>query len=153
MTTNAMHPAPKRQAVISALLLCLVFVACGSASAQRQTAPIARKFGPAAQRVVGGPRGPLVLNPAPSSFRPYDIGDERTAESLAVARSPISVPVQAAPLAATPIGTFGLPPVPGLPQTPTVETLRGGNINLGALAAWLAKRDREPGISVSPAVR
>ncbi len=40
------------------------------------------------------------------------------------------------PLSATPPGTFGLPPFPGLPQTPTSEANRaGGNIDLTTLAA------------------
>ena len=40
------------------------------------------------------------------------------------------------PLSATPPGTFGLPPAPGSPQTPTSEAYRaGGNIDLTTLAA------------------
>jgi len=40
------------------------------------------------------------------------------------------------PLSATPRGTFGLPPTPGAPQTPTSEAYRaGGNIDLTALAS------------------
>ena len=40
------------------------------------------------------------------------------------------------PLSATPPGTFGLPPFPGSPQTPTSEANRaGGNIDLRTLAA------------------
>ena len=39
------------------------------------------------------------------------------------------------PLSATPLGTFGLPPTPGTPQTPTSEANRGGNIDLTTLAA------------------
>ncbi len=39
------------------------------------------------------------------------------------------------PLSATPLGTFGLPPIPGTPQTPSSEANRGGNIELTALAA------------------
>jgi alpha/beta hydrolase family protein len=40
------------------------------------------------------------------------------------------------PLSATPPGTFGLPPTPGSPQTPTSEAFRaGGNIDLTTLAA------------------
>jgi hypothetical protein len=42
------------------------------------------------------------------------------------------------PLSATPPGTFGLPPIPGSPQTPSSEANRaGGNINLTTLAAHL----------------
>ena len=36
----------------------------------------------------------------------------------------------------TPPGTFPLPPQPGVPQTPTSEENRYGNIDLLALAAW-----------------
>jgi hypothetical protein len=40
------------------------------------------------------------------------------------------------PLSAAPLGTFGLPPTPGSPQTPTSEAYRvGGNIDLTTLAA------------------
>jgi alpha/beta hydrolase fold len=39
------------------------------------------------------------------------------------------------PLSATPLGTFGLPPMPGTPQTPSSEANRGGNIDLTTLAA------------------
>jgi hypothetical protein len=39
------------------------------------------------------------------------------------------------PLSATPLGTFGLPPMPGTPQTPASEANRGGNIDLSTLAA------------------
>jgi hypothetical protein len=39
------------------------------------------------------------------------------------------------PLSTTPLGTFGLPPIPGTPQTPTSEANRGGNIDLSTLAA------------------
>jgi hypothetical protein len=40
------------------------------------------------------------------------------------------------PLSATPPGTFGLPPMPGSPQTPTSDAFRaGGNIDLTTLAA------------------
>jgi alpha/beta hydrolase fold len=39
------------------------------------------------------------------------------------------------PLSATPLGTFGLPPMPGTPQTPTSQANRGGNIDLSTLAA------------------
>jgi len=43
---------------------------------------------------------------------------------------------QTAPPSATPPGTFGLPPVPGTPQTPTSEANRTGNIDLLNLAIW-----------------
>jgi VWFA-related protein len=43
---------------------------------------------------------------------------------------------QAAPPSATPPGTFGLPPIPGAPQTPENEETRSGNIDLLGLATW-----------------
>jgi VWFA-related protein len=42
---------------------------------------------------------------------------------------------QAAAPRATPPGTYGLPPIPGSMYTPTVEQLRSGNMDLGALGA------------------
>lgn len=36
----------------------------------------------------------------------------------------------------TPPGTFGLPPMPGVPQTPGTEAQRYGNMDLMALAVW-----------------
>jgi VWFA-related protein len=41
----------------------------------------------------------------------------------------------AAPLATLP-GTFGLPPIPGAPQTPWVQQERSGNMNLVPFATW-----------------
>jgi VWFA-related protein len=40
------------------------------------------------------------------------------------------------PPAATPPGTFGLPPAPGTVQTPDSEAARSGNVDLLALAVW-----------------
>ena len=42
---------------------------------------------------------------------------------------------QAAAPRSTPPGTYGLPPIPGSMYTPTVEQLRSGNMDLGALGA------------------
>jgi hypothetical protein len=39
------------------------------------------------------------------------------------------------PLSTTPLGTFGLPPIPGTPQTLIGEANRGGNIDLTTLVA------------------
>lgn len=39
----------------------------------------------------------------------------------------------------TPPGTFGRPPIPGTPQTPTTESQRDANIDFYALAVWLLK--------------
>ena len=44
-----------------------------------------------------------------------------------------------APPSATPPGTFGLPPIPGTPQTPTTEEQRSGNIDVMALAIWVVQ--------------
>lgn len=44
-----------------------------------------------------------------------------------------------APPSATPPGTFGLPPIPGTPQTPTTEETRSGNIDVMALAVWVVQ--------------
>jgi VWA domain-containing protein len=46
---------------------------------------------------------------------------------------------QGGPPSATPPGIFAMSPMPGTPQTPTVDALRGGNINLGPLVAIAAK--------------
>jgi VWFA-related protein len=60
----------------------------------------------------------------------YTVGLSTTAAAL---RSP---PQQSGPIQSTPPGTFGRPPVPGTPQTPTTEQQRDGNIDLLALAVW-----------------
>jgi VWFA-related protein len=44
-----------------------------------------------------------------------------------------------APPSATPPGVFGLPPIPGTPQTPTTEEQRSGNIDVMALAVWVVQ--------------
>jgi hypothetical protein len=46
---------------------------------------------------------------------------------------------QGGPPSATPSGIFAMSPMPGTPQTPTVEALRSGNITLGPLVALAAK--------------
>ena len=43
---------------------------------------------------------------------------------------------QHGPIPITPPGTFGRPPMPGTPQTPTTEAQRDGNIDLMAAAVW-----------------
>jgi VWFA-related protein len=59
----------------------------------------------------------------------YAVGLSTT---LAELKAPPSNPVPRA----TPEGTFGLPPQPGIPQTPDTEAARYGSGNLLALAAW-----------------
>jgi VWFA-related protein len=61
----------------------------------------------------------------------YSVGLSSTAAEL---RGPQQ---RSAPLSATPPGTFGLPPMPGTPQTPSTEEGRAGNVDLMALAKWI----------------
>jgi len=60
----------------------------------------------------------------------YSVGLSSTA---AQARGPQK---QAGAPAATPPGTFGLPPAPGTVQTPDTDAARSGNVDLLALAVW-----------------
>ncbi len=101
---------------------------------------------------MGAPSGPLLLDLVPNNARVYDNGSvydnnvARTIDSFSVARALLPVAIPAAPLEVTPPGTFGLPAIPGPPQTPTTEAWRAGNINLGAMAAWLARHAHAPRI-------
>lgn len=63
----------------------------------------------------------------------YCVGLSTTA---AEARGPVK---DSSPPSATPPGTFGLPPMPGTPQTPTTEAERSGTIDLLALSAWVVQ--------------
>ena len=60
----------------------------------------------------------------------YGVGLSPTRASLAKS------PEYKRPPNPAPDGTFGLPPIPGTPQTPTTENERYGNIDLMALAVW-----------------
>jgi VWFA-related protein len=51
---------------------------------------------------------------------------------------------QAGAPAATPPGTFGLPPAPGTIQTPDTDALRSGNVDLLALAVWTVQHATAP---------
>lgn len=62
----------------------------------------------------------------------YSVGLSTTSAEL---RAP---PKKVAP-EITPPGTFGRPPIPGTPQTPTTEAQRDPNIALLPLAVWLLK--------------
>lgn len=62
----------------------------------------------------------------------YSVGLSTTAAEL---RAP---PRKVAP-EITPPGTFGRPPIPGTPQTPTTEAQRDASIDFYALAVWLLK--------------
>lgn len=63
----------------------------------------------------------------------YSVGLSTTAAEV---RGPQK---QNAPISATPPGTFGLPPIPGTPQTPTIEQQRQGNVDLLGLAVWVVQ--------------
>lgn len=63
----------------------------------------------------------------------YSVGLSSTAAEL---RGPQK---QTSPPSATPPGTFGLPPIPGTPQTPTSEQQRSGNVDVLALAVWIVQ--------------
>jgi hypothetical protein len=63
----------------------------------------------------------------------YSIGLSTTAAEV---RGPQK---QNAPISATPPGTFGLPPIPGTPQTPTTEQQRQGNVDLLGLTVWVVQ--------------
>jgi VWFA-related protein len=51
---------------------------------------------------------------------------------------------QAGAPAATPPGTFGLPPAPGTIETPDTDALRSGNVDLLALAVWTVQHATAP---------
>jgi VWFA-related protein len=55
---------------------------------------------------------------------------------LSTTRAELQTKTQKPRIASTPPGTFPLPPQPGVPQTPTSEEQRYGNIDLLALAVW-----------------
>jgi VWFA-related protein len=63
----------------------------------------------------------------------YSVGLSTTAAEV---RGPQK---QNQPISATPPGTFGLPPIPGTPQTPTTEQQRQGNVDLMGLAVWVVQ--------------
>ena len=63
----------------------------------------------------------------------YSVGLSSTAAEV---RGPQK---QNAPISATPPGTFGLPPMPGTPQTPSSEQQRQGNVDLLGLAVWVVQ--------------
>jgi len=155
---NTMKPAKKQQLAVSILLLLLVLVTVCPVKAQLQAGLIAPKPGktvhsPAEQGIIhataklGGIRpvvvraskGGLILNLAMGDIPPYDNGVQNTIDSFGKGFAPLSAAMPATPLSAVPPGIFDLPPIPGTAQTPTTETLREGNVDLGALAAWLVK--------------
>ena len=55
---------------------------------------------------------------------------------LSTTRAELQTKTQKRRIESTPPGTFPLPPQPGVPQTPTSEENRQGNIDLLALAVW-----------------
>ena len=86
--------------------------------------------------------GELNLNLTGSDFRAYDNRFKPASANLGSDYASGPVASQTPFPSATPAGTFGLPPIPGTPQTPATEAVRNGNINLGALFAWLLKPAR-----------
>jgi VWFA-related protein len=67
----------------------------------------------------------------------YTVGLSTTAAEL---RAP---PSQSGPIQVTPPGTFGMPPIPGTPQTPTTEQQRDGNVDLLAVVAWIVQHTKD----------
>jgi VWFA-related protein len=67
----------------------------------------------------------------------YTVGLSTTAAGL---RAP---PSQSGPIQVTPPGTFGRPPIPGTPQSPTTEQQRDGNVDLLAVVAWLVQHTKD----------
>jgi VWFA-related protein len=63
----------------------------------------------------------------------YSVGLSTTAAELR------AKPSQAAPPQIGPPGTFPLPPIPGVPQTPTTQQQQMGNIDLLSAIIWLVK--------------
>ena len=67
----------------------------------------------------------------------YSVGLSTTAAEL---RAP---PSQSGPIQVTPPGTFGRPPMPGTPQSPTTEQQRDGNVDLLAVVAWIVQHTKD----------
>lgn len=66
----------------------------------------------------------------------YSVGLSTTRAELAAKEGRRPTPV-------TPPGTFGLPPQPGIAQTPSSEEQRQGNIDLLALAVWAVSHAKD----------
>lgn len=140
----------RRQGVISVLLLFLFLATAYPAKAQSQPRPIGPRHGQTIQRfsnlfvnapvVVRDSKGEPVLNLTQSNFRAYDNGAGQIMDPLGIGNASLSAAMQAIPPSATLPQTFGLSPIPGMPQTPTTEALRAGNIDVGALAVWVWKQ-------------
>ena len=139
----------RRQGAISVLLLFLFLVTAYPAKAQSQPRPMAPRPSQTIQRfsnlfviapvVVRDSNGEPVLNLTQSDFRAYDNGAGQMMETIGSGNASLSGAMQTVPPSAMPPQTFGLPPIPGMPQTPTTEALRAGNIDLGALTVWVVK--------------
>src|SRR5579862_1914228 len=157
---NTTKSARKRQLAVSAVLLSIVFVTVCPVKAQVRTLPIALLPDKTVRRpavavslrarakVVNMPvkrrasNGELNLDLTGSDFRAYDNRFKPASANLGSDYGPGSVASQTPFPSPTPPGTFGLPPIPGTPQTPATEAVRSGNINLGALFAWFLKPAR-----------
>ncbi len=68
----------------------------------------------------------------------YSVGLSSTAAEVRGPQRQASAP------AATPPGTFGLPPAPGTIETPDTDALRSGNVDLLALAVWAVQHAAAP---------
>jgi hypothetical protein len=155
-TMNTMNPTQKKQLTVSILLLFVVLVTVCPTRAQSKIGLIAPKSGKTVQSlteqgsihatvklgetrpvVVRASEGELILNLTKSDFPPYDSGVQNTIEGFGNRSAPLSAAMPRTPPSATPPGILGLPPIPGTAQTPTTEALRDGNVDLGALAAWV----------------
>jgi len=103
--------------------------------------------------VVRNSRGEPVLNLAPTNLRAYnyEASAKPAIDSFGADYPPPPVAMPAAPLSATPPGTFGLPNMPGTARTPTTDALRAGNMDLGALAVWVVRHAHAPKINWSAA--
>jgi hypothetical protein len=145
----------RRQGAISVLLLCLFLATAYSAKAQSQPRPIGPRPGQTIRRfsnlfvnapvVVRDSKGEPVLDLTQSNFRAYDNGAGQMMDTFGIGNASLSAAMQVVPPSATLPPTFGLSPIPGMPQTPTTEALRAGNIDVGALVVWVVKHANASG--------
>jgi hypothetical protein len=137
---NTTQSAQKRELAVSAVLLFIAFVTVCPVKAQLRTVPIALQPGKTVRRpaVPASYRARAKVMNMPVARRTSngDLFKPATA-NLGSDYALLPVASQTPFPSATSPGIFGLPPIPGTPQTPATEAVRGGNINLGALFAWL----------------
>jgi VWFA-related protein len=77
--------------------------------------------------------GQVLREPQLANITIYSVGLSTTAAEMRGEQK------SGAPPSATPPGTFGLPSIPGTPQTPSTEEQRSGNIDVMALAVWVVQ--------------